>query len=66
LTWEQEVFLQTEKTNIFFIFFIFLPFKETAARHAVQIPHLVPVFRGRPVLHQHPVTPQLPHVARGK
>lgn len=39
---------------------------ETAPRHARQVPHPVPLRRGRPLLHQHWLSAKLPPVARGK
>lgn len=39
---------------------------ETAPRHARQVPRLVPLRGGRPLLHQHRLSAQLPPVARGK
>lgn len=55
--------MQSDQTNFLLSFSASV---ETAARHARQIPHLVSVFRGGPVLYQHPVAPRLSSVARGK
>lgn len=42
------------------------PSKETAAWNTCQVPHLVSLLRGSPVLYQHLLTSHLPSVAGGK